>query len=130
VAQLPEINMLKGSTQRLSEIHRTGSLYQKIYWELLPKEILGAITQRDTGSYYPKRDWDVLWENGERGDKEVTMQYLELKRGDRGACKLLGDVIEVLGCLLRCLLLKMGKNEVKGVSRPVPLPLAAGALLQ
>ncbi|GJT84777.1 hypothetical protein Tco_1066494 [Tanacetum coccineum] len=34
------------------------------------------------------------------GDKEVTMQYLELKGGDRGACKLLGDVIEVLGCLL------------------------------
>ncbi|GJT37088.1 hypothetical protein Tco_0936953 [Tanacetum coccineum] len=32
--------------------------------ELLPKEILGAITQRDTRSYYPKRDWDVLWENG------------------------------------------------------------------
>ncbi|GKB33733.1 hypothetical protein Tco_0873134 [Tanacetum coccineum] len=31
------------------------------------------------------------------GDKEVTMQYLELKGGDRGACKLLGDVIEVLG---------------------------------
>ncbi|GJU74816.1 hypothetical protein Tco_1266221 [Tanacetum coccineum] len=34
------------------------------------------------------------------GDKEVTMQYLELKGGDRGSCKLLGDVIEVLGCLL------------------------------
>ncbi|GJW79458.1 hypothetical protein Tco_0143433 [Tanacetum coccineum] len=34
------------------------------------------------------------------GDKEVTMQYLEPKGGDRGACKLLGDVIEVLGCLL------------------------------
>ncbi|GJU27415.1 hypothetical protein Tco_1166036 [Tanacetum coccineum] len=42
----------------------TGSYYPKRYWELLPKEILGAITQRDTGSYYPKRDWDVLWENG------------------------------------------------------------------
>ncbi|GKF33395.1 hypothetical protein Tco_0106595, partial [Tanacetum coccineum] len=37
------------------------------------------------------------------GDKEVTMQYLELKGGDRGACKLLGDVIEVLGCLLEVL---------------------------
>ncbi|GKE98600.1 hypothetical protein Tco_0021951, partial [Tanacetum coccineum] len=67
----------------------TGSLYPKTYWELLPKEILGAITQRDTVSYYPKRywellpkeirgattqrdtesyylkrDWNVLWENG------------------------------------------------------------------
>ncbi|GJY27541.1 hypothetical protein Tco_0403308 [Tanacetum coccineum] len=31
------------------------------------------------------------------------MQYLELKGGDRGACKLLGDVIEVLGCLLEVL---------------------------
>ncbi|GKD97470.1 hypothetical protein Tco_1381367, partial [Tanacetum coccineum] len=41
----------------------TGSYYSKRYWELLPKEILGAITQRDTVSYYPKRDWDVLWEN-------------------------------------------------------------------
>ncbi|GKA00881.1 hypothetical protein Tco_0673546 [Tanacetum coccineum] len=28
------------------------------------------------------------------------MQYLDLKDGDRGAYKLLGDVIEVLGCLL------------------------------
>ncbi|GJZ63137.1 hypothetical protein Tco_0619558 [Tanacetum coccineum] len=40
----------------------TGSYYPKRYWELLPKEILGAITQRDNGSYYPKRDWNVLWE--------------------------------------------------------------------
>ncbi|GJX55039.1 hypothetical protein Tco_0284936 [Tanacetum coccineum] len=34
------------------------------------------------------------------GDKEVTMKYLELKGGDRGACKMLGYVIEVPGCLL------------------------------
>ncbi|GKG16621.1 hypothetical protein Tco_0361578, partial [Tanacetum coccineum] len=27
------------------------------------------------------------------GDKEVTMQYLVLKGGDRGAYKLLGDVV-------------------------------------
>ncbi|GJV33414.1 reverse transcriptase domain-containing protein, partial [Tanacetum coccineum] len=38
----------------------TGSLYPKTYRELLPKEILGAITQRDTGSYYPKRYWELL----------------------------------------------------------------------
>ncbi|GKA39431.1 hypothetical protein Tco_0731982, partial [Tanacetum coccineum] len=52
----------------------TGSYYPKRYWELLPKEILGAITQRDTGmsdstgattqrdtgSYYPKRYWELL----------------------------------------------------------------------
>ncbi|GJU30212.1 hypothetical protein Tco_1173801 [Tanacetum coccineum] len=38
----------------------TGSLYPKTYWELLPKEILGATTQRDTGSYYPKRYWELL----------------------------------------------------------------------
>ncbi|GKE04268.1 hypothetical protein Tco_1396286 [Tanacetum coccineum] len=52
-------DILGATTQR-----DTGSYYPKRYWELLPKEILGAITQRDTGSYYPKRDWDVLWENG------------------------------------------------------------------
>ncbi|GJW62463.1 hypothetical protein Tco_0111798 [Tanacetum coccineum] len=38
----------------------TGSLYPKTYWELLPKEILGATTQRVTGSYYPKRYWELL----------------------------------------------------------------------
>ncbi|GJW79455.1 hypothetical protein Tco_0143430 [Tanacetum coccineum] len=49
------------------------------------------------------------------GDKEVTMQYLELKGGDRGACKLLGDVIEVLGCLLEVLgCLKWVKMKEKG----------------
>nr|GEY96470.1 hypothetical protein [Tanacetum cinerariifolium] len=32
----------------------------KIYWEILPKEILGSITQRDTGSYYPKSYWELL----------------------------------------------------------------------
>ncbi|GKA69899.1 hypothetical protein Tco_0775963, partial [Tanacetum coccineum] len=42
------------------KLNRTGSLYPKTYWELLPKEILGAITQRDTGSYYPKRYWELL----------------------------------------------------------------------
>ncbi|GKE00985.1 hypothetical protein Tco_1388968 [Tanacetum coccineum] len=52
-------DILGATTQR-----DTRSYYPKRYWELLPKEILGATTQRDTGSYYPKRDWDVLWENG------------------------------------------------------------------
>ncbi|GJZ02938.1 hypothetical protein Tco_0520899, partial [Tanacetum coccineum] len=42
----------------------------------------------------------LRWSRLTWGDKEVTMQYLELKGGDRGACKLLGDDIEVLGCLL------------------------------
>ncbi|GJV01891.1 hypothetical protein Tco_1335460 [Tanacetum coccineum] len=31
------------------------------------------------------------------GNKEVTMQYLVLKGGDRGACKLLGDVMVMQG---------------------------------
>ncbi|GKA41538.1 hypothetical protein Tco_0734198 [Tanacetum coccineum] len=57
-------DILGATTQR-----DTGSYYPKIYWQLLPKEILGAITQRDTGSYYLKRDWDVLWENGGHGDE-------------------------------------------------------------
>ncbi|GKB28860.1 hypothetical protein Tco_0868261 [Tanacetum coccineum] len=37
------------------------------------------------------------------GYKEVTrrcLEALDLKGGDGGACKLLGDVIKVLGCLL------------------------------
>ncbi|GJS40138.1 reverse transcriptase domain-containing protein [Tanacetum coccineum] len=55
--------ILGATTQR-----DTGSYYPKRYWELLPKEILGATTQRDTGSYYPKRDWDVLWENGVKAE--------------------------------------------------------------
>ncbi|GJS76149.1 hypothetical protein Tco_0726030 [Tanacetum coccineum] len=38
----------------------TGSYYPKRYWELLPKEILRDITQRDTGRYYPKRYWELL----------------------------------------------------------------------
>ncbi|GKB97770.1 hypothetical protein Tco_0983907 [Tanacetum coccineum] len=38
------------------------------------------------------------------GDKEVTMQYLVLKGGDRGACKLLGDVMVMQGRCLRCLI--------------------------
>ncbi|GKB38897.1 hypothetical protein Tco_0883839, partial [Tanacetum coccineum] len=99
----------------------TGSLYPKTYWELLPKEILRAATQRDTGRYYPKRDWDVLWENGARKiarqggrwwrghgcHKGVKgfLEALDLKGGDGGACKVLGwllgdgmELIEVLGC--------------------------------
>ncbi|GJT53705.1 hypothetical protein Tco_0988759 [Tanacetum coccineum] len=74
----------------------TGSYYPKRYWELLPKEILGATTQRDTGSYYPKRYWELL-------PKEILgclMGKWSLQGGDGGACKLLrwllGDVIEVL----------------------------------
>ncbi|GJR30870.1 hypothetical protein Tco_1107102 [Tanacetum coccineum] len=45
----------------------------------------------------------VLRDSTTKGDKEVTMQYLDLKGGDRGACKLLGYVIEVLGYLLEVL---------------------------
>ncbi|GKE81376.1 hypothetical protein Tco_1551376, partial [Tanacetum coccineum] len=40
------------------------------------------------------------------GYKEVTrrcLEALDLKGGDGGACKLLSDVIEVLGCLLEVL---------------------------
>ncbi|GKB58535.1 hypothetical protein Tco_0914721 [Tanacetum coccineum] len=34
----------------------TRSYYPKIYWELLPKEILGATTQRETGMSYGKME--------------------------------------------------------------------------
>ncbi|GKC86846.1 hypothetical protein Tco_1147495, partial [Tanacetum coccineum] len=48
------------SSGRKKSQEHTGSYYPKRYWELLPKEILGATTQRDTGSYYPKRYWELL----------------------------------------------------------------------
>ncbi|GKC94301.1 hypothetical protein Tco_1159743 [Tanacetum coccineum] len=37
-----------------------GRYYLKRYWEILPKEILGDTTQRDIGRYYPKRYWESL----------------------------------------------------------------------
>ncbi|GJR28434.1 hypothetical protein Tco_1104666 [Tanacetum coccineum] len=85
----------------------TGSLYPKTYWELLPKEILGATTQRDTGSYYPKRYWELLpkeilgaitqRETGmSYGKMEVTRTNLEAKVVMEVLGRLIGDVIEVL----------------------------------
>ncbi|GJV72853.1 hypothetical protein Tco_1492848 [Tanacetum coccineum] len=72
-------DILGATTQR-----DTGSYYPKRYWELLPKEILGAITQRDTGSYYPKRDWDVLWENGAlRPSLDPSRSELDSLSGDK-----------------------------------------------
>ncbi|GKB28524.1 hypothetical protein Tco_0867925, partial [Tanacetum coccineum] len=44
-------DILGATTQR-----DTGSYYPKRYWELLPKEILGAITQRETGISYGKME--------------------------------------------------------------------------
>ncbi|GJV01840.1 hypothetical protein Tco_1335409 [Tanacetum coccineum] len=44
-------DILGATTQR-----DTGSYYPKRYWELLPKEILGAITQRDTRMSYGKME--------------------------------------------------------------------------
>ncbi|GJU54078.1 hypothetical protein Tco_1227792 [Tanacetum coccineum] len=44
-------DILGATTQR-----DTGSYYPKRYWELLPKEILGAITQRETGMCYGKME--------------------------------------------------------------------------
>ncbi|GJW97140.1 hypothetical protein Tco_0178948 [Tanacetum coccineum] len=53
------------------------SLYPKTYWELLPKEILGATTQRDTRSYYPKRYWELLPKEilGAITQRETGMSY-------------------------------------------------------
>ncbi|GKF36412.1 hypothetical protein Tco_0113170, partial [Tanacetum coccineum] len=57
--------------------NRTEILYLKTYWELLPKEILGATTQRDTGSYYPKRYWELLPTEipGATTQRETGMSY-------------------------------------------------------
>ncbi|GJZ69736.1 hypothetical protein Tco_0633286 [Tanacetum coccineum] len=51
--------------------------FRKTYWELLPKEILGAITQRHTGSYYPKRYWELLPKEilGAITQRETGMSY-------------------------------------------------------
>ncbi|GJS89615.1 hypothetical protein Tco_0772251 [Tanacetum coccineum] len=47
----------RNGTEPGASIRRhTGSYYPKRYWELLPKEILGAITQRDTGMSYGKME--------------------------------------------------------------------------
>ncbi|GJQ91934.1 hypothetical protein Tco_0003073 [Tanacetum coccineum] len=66
------------------KLNRTGSLYPKTYWELLPKEILGATTQRDTGSYYPKRYWELLPKEilGAITQRDTGMTY-----GKNGASK-------------------------------------------
>ncbi|GJU71267.1 hypothetical protein Tco_1262672 [Tanacetum coccineum] len=58
-------------------IEHTESYYPMRYWELLPKEILGAITQRDIGSYYPKRYWELLPKErlGAITQREVGMSY-------------------------------------------------------
>ncbi|GJV07752.1 hypothetical protein Tco_1345408 [Tanacetum coccineum] len=76
-------DILGATTQR-----DTRSYYPKRYWELLPKEILGAITQRDTGSYYPKRVWDVLWENGDYMLIEQELSLLELEMGRNGVFRI------------------------------------------
>ncbi|GJZ43755.1 hypothetical protein Tco_0591010 [Tanacetum coccineum] len=55
------------------------------------------------------------------GDKEVTMQYLELKGGDRGVCKMLGDVLEVLGCLLEVLVAGLSIHNLHWVFYKVEL---------
>ncbi|GKC16950.1 hypothetical protein Tco_1013732 [Tanacetum coccineum] len=44
----------KNAHQDPNVVTDTGSYYPKRYWELLPKEILGATTQRDTGMSYGK----------------------------------------------------------------------------
>ncbi|GKB67723.1 hypothetical protein Tco_0929135, partial [Tanacetum coccineum] len=46
-------DILGATTQR-----DNGSYYPKRYWELLPKEILGATTPRDTGMSYGKMEMD------------------------------------------------------------------------
>nr|GEV70077.1 reverse transcriptase domain-containing protein [Tanacetum cinerariifolium] len=56
----PRFHLLLLSRRKWNENQRTGSLYPKIFWEPLPKEILGASTQRYTRSHYPKIYWEPL----------------------------------------------------------------------
>ncbi|GJZ71139.1 hypothetical protein Tco_0634990, partial [Tanacetum coccineum] len=65
----------------------TRSYYPKRYWELLPKEILGAITQRDTGSYYPKRYWELLPKEILRAitQRDTRMSYGKMEQMMKGS---------------------------------------------
>ncbi|GJS53519.1 putative reverse transcriptase domain-containing protein [Tanacetum coccineum] len=99
-------DILGATTQR-----DTGSYYRKRYWEILPKEILGAITQRDTGMSYGKME-------------EVTrrcLEALELKDSDEDACKvlgwLLGDVMVMQGSAGRPIVESQGGGTGERVGR-------------
>ncbi|GKC44209.1 hypothetical protein Tco_1061931 [Tanacetum coccineum] len=46
-------DVVGASTQRCC-----GSLYPKMWWEPLPKDVVGASTQRCGGSLYPKMLWE------------------------------------------------------------------------
>ncbi|GJS80346.1 retrotransposon protein, putative, ty1-copia subclass [Tanacetum coccineum] len=91
----------------------TRSYYSKeILWgDYYPIEILGDTTQRDIGRYYPKRYWEILpkeilgdttqrdismgvWvSRPEKGQQGGDLSCLVAKGCDRGAFKLLGDVM-------------------------------------
>ncbi|GKA11431.1 hypothetical protein Tco_0690977 [Tanacetum coccineum] len=84
--------------------------YQDL-WEILPKEITESytkeitwsITTKDTGSYYPKRYWDVLWENGE-------LSLLEQDMGRNGVSGLYRfSAMEFLMCDLLALYLMVNQ---------------------
>ncbi|GJU39110.1 hypothetical protein Tco_1192067 [Tanacetum coccineum] len=67
------------------KLNRAGSLYPKTYWELLPKETLGATTQKDTVSYYPKRYWELLPKEilGAITQRETGMSYGKMEATNR-----------------------------------------------
>ncbi|GKA28819.1 hypothetical protein Tco_0715064 [Tanacetum coccineum] len=92
--------------------------------EILPKEILGAITQRDTESYYPKRDWDVLWENRGKSNGFVTQPGLSKVEGDgevRVMTRGFGDLVAKLGdkVVMEMLVRFLSDGDVVPTSVPV-----------
>ncbi|GJT01514.1 hypothetical protein Tco_0822683 [Tanacetum coccineum] len=69
-----------------------GRYYPKRYWELLPKEILRAITQRETGMSYGKMELSKV-----EGDGEVKV----MTRGFGDLVAKLDDKV-VMEVLVRC----------------------------
>ncbi|GKA35614.1 hypothetical protein Tco_0722105 [Tanacetum coccineum] len=64
------------SKNTYSRLSGRGDNYPEEKLELYPKE--------ETSSYYPKRDWDVLWENGDYKLIEQELSLLELEMGQNG----------------------------------------------
>ncbi|GJW50243.1 hypothetical protein Tco_0091594 [Tanacetum coccineum] len=78
----------------------TGSYYPKRYWELLPKEILGAITQRDTGTI-TQRETGMCYGKMELSKVEGYGEVRVMTRGFGDLVAKLGDKV-VMEVLVRC----------------------------
>ncbi|GJX19737.1 hypothetical protein Tco_0222414 [Tanacetum coccineum] len=71
-------DVVGASTQRCC-----GSLYPKMWWEPLPKDVVGASTQRCGGSLYPKMLWmpHGKWRSGAQGCKAWRPSFIAWSGG-------------------------------------------------